>query len=139
MLSLVVAMLVGLIALACRYQVGVTKYMSIFPVIILTGMVERFWTLEEEDGARSSFRTLLGTLVIAAAVAVVVSATWLSATLASYPEALGLVMAGQMLLGRYTGYRVAELYRFRDFVAAPAVETTPPIQVERRSLPFRRF
>jgi hypothetical protein len=139
MLSLVVTMLIGLIAVASRYQVGITKYVSIFPVIILTGMVERFWTLEEEDGARSSFRTLLGTLVIASAVAVAVSVSWLSATLASYPEALGLVMAGQMMLGRYTGYRLAELYRFRDFVTAPATDATPPVQVQRRSLPFRRF
>ena len=119
MLSLVVVMLIGLIAVASHYQITVTKYVSLFPVIILTGMMERFWTLEEEDGARSSFRTLIGTLVIAAAVALVVSASWISTTLGHYPEALGLVMAGQLLLGRYTGYRVAELYRFRDFVATP--------------------
>jgi hypothetical protein len=98
--------------------------------------MERFWTLEEEDGARSSFRTLLGTLFIAAAVAVVVSAAWVSATLAQYPEGLGLVMASQMLLGRYTGYRVAELYRFRDFVDPPTAE--PEVHVL-RSMPFRRF
>ena len=33
-----------------------------------------------------------------------------------YPETLGLVMAGQLLMGRYTGYRLSELLRFRDFV-----------------------
>jgi hypothetical protein len=137
MLSLVVVMLIGLIAVASRYQFPVTRYVSLFPVIILTGMMERFWTLEEEDGARTSFRTLVGTLVIAAAVAVVVSAAWVSAVLAQYPESLGLVMAGQLLLGRYTGYRVAELYRFRDFVTSPDAE--PNVQVIRRSMPFRRF
>jgi hypothetical protein len=136
MLSVVVVMLIGLIAAASHYQYPITKYVSLFPVIILTGMMERFWTLEEEDGARTSFRTLLGTLFIAAAVAVVVSAPWVSATLAQYPEALGLVMAGQMLLGRYTGYRVAELYRFRDFVEPPAAE--PEVHVL-RSVSFRRF
>jgi hypothetical protein len=33
-----------------------------------------------------------------------------------FPETLGLVMAAQLLLGRYTGYRLSELFRFRDFV-----------------------
>jgi hypothetical protein len=139
MLSLVVIMLIGLIAAASHYQVAVTKYVSLFPVIILTGIMERFWTLEEEDGAGSSFRTLVGTLVIAAAVAVVVSAAWVTATLAQYPEALGLVMAWQLLLGRYTGYRLAELYRFRDFVGPPAPAIGPDVRAERRSVPFRRF
>jgi 7 transmembrane helices usually fused to an inactive transglutaminase len=31
-----------------------------------------------------------------------------------HPETLGLVAAAQLLLGRYTGYRLLELYRFRD-------------------------
>jgi hypothetical protein len=138
MLSMVVAMLIGLIVLASHYQIAASKYVTLFPVIILTGMVERFWTLEEEDGARSSFRTLFGTLLVAAAVALIVSVPWVAATLGQYPESLGLVMAGQLLLGRYTGYRLAELYRFRDFVAAPAADVGPTLHV-RRSVPFRRF
>ena len=32
---------------------------SLFPMVILTGMVERFWTLETEDSTASSFKTLL--------------------------------------------------------------------------------
>jgi hypothetical protein len=138
MLSMVVAMLLGLIVLASHFQIPASKYVTLFPVVILTGMVERFWTLEEEDGARSSFRTLFGTLLVAAAVALVVSVPWVAATLGRYPESLGLVMAGQLLLGRYTGYRLSELYRFRDFVAAPAADVGPTLHV-RRSVPFRRF
>ena len=33
-----------------------------------------------------------------------------------YPETLGLVMATQLLIGRYTGYRLMELFRLRDFL-----------------------
>ena len=38
-----------------------------------------------------------------------------------FPETLGLVMAAQLLIGRYTGYRLMELFRFRDFLHEPAV------------------
>jgi hypothetical protein len=36
-----------------------------------------------------------------------------------FPETLGLVMAAQLLIGRYTGYRLSELFRFRDLMMAP--------------------
>ena len=35
------------------------------------------------------------------------------------PETLGLVMAAQLLIGRYTGYRLVELWRFRDLIKDP--------------------
>jgi hypothetical protein len=88
---------------------------SIFPMVILTGMIERFWTLEEEDSLRSSIRTLLSTLVIAVCISLVVSRTFVTQHLLRFPETLGLIMAVQLLLGRYTGFRLTELYRFRDF------------------------
>jgi hypothetical protein len=32
-----------------------------------------------------------------------------------FPESLLIVLALTLLIGRYTGYRVTELFRFRDF------------------------
>src|SRR5947208_3993839 len=100
LLSCIIVLLIGVVIVAGRFQIAVTKSISLFPIIILTGMVERFWTLEEEDGMRGSFRTLAGTLLIAATVAIVVSMKAVSQTLFRYPEALGVVMAGQLLLRR---------------------------------------
>ena len=78
--------------------------------------------IEEEDGARASFRTLLFTLSVAACISVVVSRAFVIQHMLRYPETVGLVMAGLLLLGRYTGYRLTELYRFRDFVRDPLPE-----------------
>jgi hypothetical protein len=116
LLSLVVVLLIGLVVLANFRSLSATKYVSIFPLVILTGMIERFWTLETEDGTASSFRTLLQTMIIAATIALVLSFHSLVHHLFDYPEMIGLIMAGQLLLGRYTGYRVSELFRFRDFL-----------------------
>jgi hypothetical protein len=122
-------MLIGLIVAANYQHVAATRYISLFPLVILTGMIERFWTMESEDGTWSSFKTLLGTLVIAATISLIVSIPSLMRHLVSYPETIGVVMAGQLLLGRYTGYRLTELYRFRDFLrqaSAPARLDTDP-------------
>jgi hypothetical protein len=121
LLSCIIVMLIAVVVIAGGLQIAVTRSISLFPIIILTGMVERFWTLEEEDGVRGSFRTLAGTLLIAATIALVVSVKAVSQTLFRYPEALGLVMASQLLLGRYTGYRLSELIRFREVMAEEPV------------------
>jgi hypothetical protein len=125
LLSLVVVVLVGLVVFANFQSLSATKYVSIFPLVILTGMIERFWTLETEDGTAASFRTLLQTMIIAGTIALVLSFHTLVHRLFDYPEMIGLMMAGQLLLGRYTGYRLSELLRFRDFVLKTAEHTEP--------------
>jgi hypothetical protein len=119
MLSLVVLILITAIVTASHQSLPPTKYFSLFPMVILVGMIERFWTMETEDGTTSSFRTLLSTMVIVATISLTLSLRALVHTMFRYPELLGIIMALQLLLGRYTGYRLSELYRFRDFLGTP--------------------
>jgi len=119
MLTLIVLFLLVVLGLSARYGVLITGYIALFPIIILTHMVERFWTLETEDGVASSFRTLVGTLVVSIAVAVALSPDAVGRWVFRYPETLGAVLAVLLLLGRYTGYRLTELYRFQDVIEFP--------------------
>jgi hypothetical protein len=116
MLSLVVVLLIGTIVAANLGDMPATRYVSLFPMIILTGMIERFWSLEAEDSTSASFKTLLVTILISATIALVLSVRAVVTHLFRYPETLGLIMAAQLLLGRYTGYRLTELFRFREFL-----------------------
>ncbi len=120
MLSLVVALLTGVVVCANVRNLEATRYISLFPMIILTGMIERFWTLETEDGTTSSFRTLVITILISGVIALTVGLRVVVEQMFCYPETLGLVMAAQLLIGRYTGYRLSELFRFRDFLRPEA-------------------
>jgi hypothetical protein len=116
MLSLVVVTLITGIVAANFQDLAATKFIPLFPLVILTGMIERFWTLEVEDGTMASFKTLLATMFIAASISLALGLHALVDFMFQFPETLGLVMAAQLLLGRYTGYRLSELFRFRDFV-----------------------
>jgi hypothetical protein len=116
LLSLVVIVLITAIVAANYQDLPATKYISLFPMVILTGMIERFWTLEVEDSTTSSFRTLLMTLIMAASISLFLSLHAVVRHMFRFPETLGLIMAAQLLLGRYTGYRLSELFRFRDFL-----------------------
>jgi hypothetical protein len=119
-LSLVVILLIVSIVAANSNGMEASRYITLFPMVILTGMIERFWTLEVEDGVASSFKTLLTTLLMAGTISVVASLEAVVTHMFRYPVTLGLIMAAQLLIGRYTGYRLSELYRFRDFVNAEA-------------------
>jgi hypothetical protein len=124
MLSLIMCVLITLVVIANHYHAPTTSYISLFPLVILTGMVERFWTLETEDSTTASFRTLVQTMFIATVIALVLSRPFVVEHLFCYPETLGLIMAGQLLIGRYTGYRLTELFRFRDFLQQPPLAVT---------------
>jgi hypothetical protein len=116
LLTLIVMLLLVLTFVANRFGLAVSQYTALYPLVILTHLVERFWTMEMEDGAYHSFRTLLGTMLVSVTTSVVLSPKILSDWMFRYPETLGVVLAVLLLLGRYTGYRLAELYRFGDLV-----------------------
>ncbi|MFL5342189.1 MAG: 7TM domain-containing protein [Gemmataceae bacterium] len=135
LLTVIVILLVAGLMLLGSHAGVAHGYVALLPLIILTHMVERFWTVEAEDGTAGAFKTLLWTVIVAIAVAVLVNfdipvnvvahllkfenvvlPDAMRKTFFRYPEALGLVLAGQLLIGRYTGYRLTELFRFKDLL-----------------------
>lgn len=117
LLTLIVILLLLIIVAAGNLGIATTQYISLFPLVILTHLVERFWTIEAEDGSASSFRTLLGTIVVAVTVSLILGQEIITTWMFRHPETLGVTLAFLLVLGRYTGYRIAELYRFGDLLA----------------------
>jgi hypothetical protein len=125
LLSLVVLVLLGAVVVANQFALVVTRYFSLFPMVILAGMIERFWTLENEDSTAVSFQTLMTTMLMAAAISLFLSLSAVVHHMFRFPETLGLIMAAQLLIGRYTGYRLVEFFRFRDFLGTGTAGTHP--------------
>jgi hypothetical protein len=121
LLTMIVMLLIVTVAVASRYGVTATQYIGLFPLVILTHLVERFWTVEVEDSTAASFKTLLGTIAVTVVITLALSWDGIARWLFRYPEGLGLVLAAQLLLGRYTGYRLSELYRFQDLIVEEPV------------------
>ncbi len=140
LLTLIVLVLLLLVVLASQLGVASTQYVALFPLVILTHLVERFWTVEAEDGTGSSFKRLLGTAVVTVTISICLAQEAVPAWMTRYPETLGVVLAAQLLLGRYTGYRLSELYRFADLyregdAPPPATLSTPETAVESNGTP----
>ena len=86
---------------------------GLLPFVILTMTVERFYILIEESGAREALVTSLGSAVVAALTYFILDIERLQLLFFVYPELLFAIAACQILLGRYTGYRLSEFIRFR--------------------------
>ena len=86
----------------------------LLPTVVLTMIVERMHVTSVEDGPRHSLVLLVGTLVVALVCVVVLRTRSIGRFVLTYPESLLCVVALLVLAGRYTGYRLTELWRFRD-------------------------
>jgi hypothetical protein len=67
----------------------------------------------EEVGPAEAVKQGIGTLVVAALADLVMSLDGVEFLVFVFPEILLLLLAVILLLGRYSGYRLLELVRFR--------------------------
>jgi len=98
-------------------KLGLRQLMAVglLPFVILTMTIERFFIIMEEAGVREGFRMALGSATVALITHEILHFEPLQLTFFVYPELLSGVAAMQVLVGRYTGYRLSEVFRFRKF------------------------
>jgi hypothetical protein len=83
--------------------------------VILAMTIERFFVVIEETGVREALITSSGSAAVAVITYGIISWEPLQLTFFVYPELMAAVAAVQLLIGRYTGYRLSEFIRFRAF------------------------
>ncbi len=89
---------------------------ALFPMVIVAMTIERASIVWEENGPQAAFKQGLGTLLTAILGYMVMFNEWLSHLVFVFPELLLGVLAATLLLGRYSGYRLSELHRFRNLL-----------------------
>jgi hypothetical protein len=91
---------------------------TLFPMIILAWTIERMSLIWEEEGKRNAILQVLGSLIVAVIAFLVMRESHVRYWAFYFPELLLVLLAGIILLGRYTGYRLSELIRFKNFEEA---------------------
>ena len=115
---LIVVVLLMLVISVISHQLGMETGLSValFPMVIIAMTIERMSVVWEERGAVDAMRAGLGSLIIAIAAYVLMGMAWLEHLIFTFPELLLVVLAVVVLAGRYTGYRLLELSRFKALV-----------------------
>jgi hypothetical protein len=112
-LVLVVLCLLAVSILSHQLELERGLSVALFPLVILTIAIERMSIVWEEVGPAEAIKQGLGTLVVAALAYLVMSLDQVEYMVFVFPEILLLILAAILLLGRYSGYRLLELVRFR--------------------------
>ena len=112
---IIVVILMVLISLITN-QLGLERSLSIalFPMVILAMTIERMSITWEESGAKTALTQGIGSLVVACIGYLVMTNEQLNYLMFVFPELLFVLLSISLLAGRYTGYRLTELRRFRD-------------------------
>jgi hypothetical protein len=125
-LILVVLLMVMISVIANRLGIEVGLSVALFPMVIMAMTIERMSVAWDERGAGTAIKEGVGTIVVAALAYLVMSWDRLEHLIYVYPEFLLYLFAAALLLGRYSGYRLTELVRFRALARDPDPITPPP-------------
>ncbi|MDZ5436874.1 inactive transglutaminase family protein [Pseudomonas fluorescens] len=119
-LSVVLTFVVVLIAAISllSHKLGLERGLSValFPMVILTMTIERLSITWEERGASHAMKVAIGTLFAATLSHLIMSVPELVYFVFTFPAILLILVGFMLAMGRYRGYRLTELVRFKAFL-----------------------
>nr|MCH9740747.1 hypothetical protein [Campylobacterota bacterium] len=117
-ISSVVIVVIGIMSIfsIVSYKLGINEALTItfFPMIILAWTIERMSILWEEEGGKEVYIQGGGSLFVAVLAYFAMSSEMVAYLSFNFSELLLVVLSIIILMGRYSGYRVLELFRFNQ-------------------------
>lgn len=116
----VIVTLLMLLMSMISWQLGMRGVLQItvFPMIIIAWTIERMSLIWEEEGKRNAIKQVAGSVLVAVIAYFIMSIPQIQYWAQYFPELLLVLLAAIILIGRYTGYRISELIRFKNFAIA---------------------
>lgn len=114
--SVVIVVILVMTAISIlSYKLGFDRGLSValFPIVILAMTIERMTVIWDEKGPKEALTQAAGSFFVAVLCYLVMNLAIVRHWVFVFPESLLLVLAATLALGRYSGYRLVELPRFR--------------------------
>lgn len=100
--------------LSLNFNVPIAIGFAIFPMLMISTISERISSAQVEEGILEALRGIIQTIIVAVIAYYVVVWPWLIMMIMAYPEIVILPLVGSLMLGRFTGLRLIEYFRFRS-------------------------
>lgn len=110
----IVMLMAGITLALTNSNQAIGLSISLFPIVILTMTIERMSIVWEESSASEAIKQGLGSLVVAAITYLAMTNDMVEHLMYQFPELLLVLMGLCVLMGRYTGLRLSEFWRFRE-------------------------
>ena len=112
-LTMVVLLMASISVIMHKLGLEMGLSVALFPMVIMTMTIERMSLTWDEAGPAEAFKQGAGSLLVATIGYLVMNIDALQHLIFVFPELLLVVLAAILLFGRYSGYRLTELWRFR--------------------------
>lgn len=115
-LTIVVFVILGILVAGGSLKRTGLAAASIFPLLIMITIVEKFIAAQIEKGGKTAFLLALETLIISLVGFYI--ATWqtLIKAIMAYPWLILLMVPFNLFLGKWSGLRLSEYWRFREVI-----------------------
>ena len=110
----IVMLMAGITIALTNSNQAIGLSISLFPIVILTMTIERMSIVWEESSAGEAIKQGAGSLAVAAVTYLAMTNDYVEYWMYQFPELLLVLMGLCVLMGRYTGLRLSELWRFRE-------------------------
>jgi len=112
LIATVAGLMAGLTILGSTLGVGPLINISIFPMVIMSSVIENFAASQFEFGTREAVRLTANTLLLACLCYLVIARAGLQSVVLAYPEVIVAAIVLNVLLGKFRGLRLLEYVRF---------------------------
>jgi hypothetical protein len=113
-LSIVALTMLFLLSFGGSFRRTGLAAVSIFPLLIMITLVEKFIAAQIEKGNRTAFFLALETLIISILGYYLLKWGFLINLLIAFPWIILLTIPINIVLGKWTGLRISEYFRFRE-------------------------
>lgn len=112
--TIVALVILGILVLGGSQQRTGLAAVSIFPLLIMITIVEKFVAAQIEKGNRTAIILAVETLIISILGYYIVKWPFLTKTIVAYPWIILITIPVNIFLGKWTGLRLSEYFRFRE-------------------------
>lgn len=112
LISLVALVMMAASMVGIWWGVGPLVNVSVFPMVIIAGMIENFTRTQMEVGLKEALLLSASTLGICVASYLLIEWFAMQSVIIVYPEALLLIMGLTVAIGLWRGLRLVELWKY---------------------------
>lgn len=96
--------------------------LALFPMLVMSTVTEKFLSAQQEEGMRHALWGVARTVIVVVAAYFLVTWNTFTNLLTATPEYVLLPLLALLILGKFTGLRIAEYFRFRSLLREGAEE-----------------
>ncbi len=115
-LIFVILMLLFFTVVGSEYSQKGLTHSALFPLAILAITIERFSLIMEEKGWNETITIFINSLIVVTFCYLAILSLFLQTIVMAFPELMLLIIAANIYMGRWTGIRLFEFYRFRHLI-----------------------